>query len=244
MSLSVHNLKEHSPQLKCDKCSKTFMNAKILEDHVTKCKQSESKKLRCIVCKHTTDNEADMNRHYEEKHINNEEITFVESQPKSISVTNQPKPKHQIKCRNGPLCRYLKEDRCTFLHEEAGKESVPRREPQPRREDQQRRSSQPWREGQPRREDRQRRPSQPWREDQPRREDQQRRATHSWREDQPWREVQSRRREAAPRREAHRNTPNNMIKQCRFGSRCDKGVFCSFLHLAKDFLSLPAERRR
>ena len=274
MSLNVHKLKNHSQQFKCGKCSEAFSDKNLHEDHIKR-KHGEIKKIKCIVCEHTTDNEAELTKHYEQNHINGDEISVV---------GNKNKPKDQIKCKNGPTCRFLKADRCSFLHEEVDRqqhsrgakstshvqsrrEVLPSRETQRRgkgesvREDQLRRSNQSWREEHPRmeaqpwREDRSRmeyedrRPSQPWRQVQNRREPQPWREVQNRREAQPWREVQNRReaqpwRETQVRRDGQRSSPNYMTKQCKFGSRCDKGVFCTYLHLAKDFLSLPAERRR
>ena len=90
----------------------------------------------------------------------------------------QDRSRSEIKCKNGPRCSFLRDNRCLFLHDKQ-------------------------QHGQPRRDSRQ-----------------------------------------LPRSGAqNRNVSPSQMKPCKFGSRCDKGLSCEYLHLAKDFLPAKGGRK-
>ena len=57
-----------------------------------------TKEIKCIACEYSVKTEVELTKHYEEKHINNSK--------KKEKEAHQNK---NIKCKNGPNCRFLRE---------------------------------------------------------------------------------------------------------------------------------------
>ena len=225
MAKNVHMLKHHAPQFKCTKCDlkcndTTQLNAHIHENHT---KKTEETKIKCIVCDFASQSEPDLTKHYEEKHI---------TSSKSSSVSSN-KPNRKIRCKNGPSCRYLKEDRCTFLHDKP--------------------SEQPWQKLQPRKQ-------KPQQNVHSGRQTQQGAQPKSVCRNGPscmflkynkcnYDHSESRHQY----RPTHKQHPevsgqvqggmSSRLRPCKFGHKCDKGVDCGFLHLPSDFLPNVGRRR-
>ena len=235
MAHNVHMLKEHNDKVQCTSCEQTFNNKKSMEDHVSQHhkEKHQGNELSCIVCKYKTKTEAEMTKHYETKHI---------EKPESNKRTTSVKNNSEIKCKNGHSCKYNKDDRCNFFHEKP--------------------SEQPWQKVESKRQRTQQkvqsksqiqRPQGAGWQDNSRDGDHEKRECTNGPDCKYLREnrcsfshkkVRSQRQE---RRSVSRGGAHNQsgfpgqLKPCKFGARCDKGMFCGFLHLPKDFL--PAQGR-
>ena len=216
--------------------------------------------MKCIVCEYKALNETDITKHYEDVHLSSTE-------PMPEAKNNQ-----DIKCKNGPTCQYLRQNRCSFLHEESAEQPwervQPRRlrqsreNPQPRlaqsRQMPRREYRQEVRQPEPRRQERrQEQPGQgqgqvPFRSNfrlqQPRQEHprQEFRQQHPRQEDRQQQYPQSRpeTRQLSRGGDHTQGVSPGQVKPCKFGARCDRGILCQYLHMATDFLSLPTVRRR
>ena len=92
---------------------------------------------------------------------------------------NQNNKKQQDVCRNGYSCKYKKNNRCIFIHEEARKQHT----------------------------------------------NQSTRKTHS-------------------SSGQDKSESQSHLRPCKFGNRCNQGMSCDYLHLAKDFLPMKGGRRQ
>ena len=253
MSLNVHNLKEHPISYKCTQCGNTFKDKSLLYTHAlnTHTEKKNKETFKCIACKDTCESEAELTKHYEDKHI---------------TIKPRKEEAHKtVKCRNGQNCRYLKDNRCDFQHENT-RISQPRVETQSKKQS----SVHPRRE-QPRNEEKKREHTakeQPWRTVQPRRQhresnqekqqtsghklaaclngpsckflrDERCRFFHSQAQEQPRQHRQEERHPSG----LMRNAPPTQLRQCKWGAKCDKGRTCGFLHLATDFFPSQVGRR-
>ena len=152
-----------------------------------------------------------------------------------------------IKCKNGPSCRFFKEDRCNYQHEEPLKKQQRRK--------QQQSSEHPTGE-------------QPWQTVEPRRH---RRDTNQqttgarqlsdcrngpsckffknircnfYHSQTTLQAKQQRQERSHPGSGGQgRDVSSCQLKQCKWGTKCDKGRTCTFLHLATDFFPSQAGRR-
>ena len=247
MSLNVHNLKEHPTDFKCKQCGVKCNDKSLLDNHVetNHIKKTNIKQMKCIYCEHTVESEAELTKHYEEKHIT-----------KKHNKTKYSQQDAQTKCRNGPNCRYLKDNRCNYQHDEP-KRNQQRREPSSKHQSgEEKRREQPWQAVQPRRHHKESRqgtqlpgriggaqnlnacrngPSCKFLRDN--------RCSfyHS----------QAREQGRQPLKEARwprsggqqRYAPLGNLRQCKWGDRCDKGRNCDYLHLASDFFPLHSGRK-
>ena len=201
--------------------------------------------MKCILCEHTVESEAELTKHYEEKHIT-----------RKPNKSNDPQPGRKKKCQNGPNCRYLKGNRCSYQHDEPNR-NQPRKEPpskQQRREEP--RSEQPWQEVQPRRHHKELRQDRqlPVRTGSAQKlsacrngpsckflrdnrcsfyHSQAREQSRHYSQESRW-----------PRSDGQqRDASLGQLRQCKWGAKCDKERTCSFLHLPTDFFPSQGGRR-
>ena len=161
----------------------------------------------------------------------------------------------QEACKNGSKCRYHRENRCNFSHEESSQEKWEKVHPRrPRqfksnnnkvRQDPRPRSVQRQEPRQHMKESRQevREPRQKDRESKQDCRNGKSCIYHKYNKcnflhEQPSKAPQKRLGDDG----MHRG-PSDQLKQCKFGHKCDKGVRCGFLHLPSDFLPQQGRRR-
>ena len=120
----VHILKEHSFQ--CEECGEKYTRKATLDIHTT---TKHPKEMKCIVCEYKALNETEITKHYEDVHLS------------STEPVSEARNYQAIKCKSGPTCRYLRQDRCSFFHEESAEQ--PWERVQPRRLRQSRENPQP-----------------------------------------------------------------------------------------------------
>jgi hypothetical protein len=170
--------------------------------------------------------------------------------------------KQKEACKNGQHCKYLKENRCSYLHEEHN--TQPWKKVQSRRQGRKLQHHQEERQGPPRRQQvQQELPRRP----QFRQQQQEacRNGTrcsyhkenrcnffHPSSRSQFKESTQGRRKEAgrdithkqqAGVSDQHIDGMSSRLRPCKFGNKCDKGVNCGFLHLPSDFLPNLGGRR-
>jgi hypothetical protein len=79
--------------------------------------KSEENKFNCALCVHSEDTEQKLVKHLEVKHklvdmSNKRKTNQTNPNQRKLNQTGQT-------CQNGPCCRYLRENRCRYFHEEA-----------------------------------------------------------------------------------------------------------------------------
>ena len=101
----VHILKEH-PFI-CEECGDKYTKQSNLDIHI---KTKHFKEIKCIVCEFKGSDEHEITKHYEAVHLNTNDSEIEEIQ-KDIPA-----------CKNGPTCKYLKENRCNFAHDQSAEQ--------------------------------------------------------------------------------------------------------------------------
>ena len=208
--------------------------------------------MKCIVCEFKGRNEIDITKHYEEVHL-----STIEPEVEDVVIILEA-------CKNGPKCRYLKEKRCNFTHEETTDKQW--KQVQPKRPRQVRLQTQKSKQ-QPSQENRW--PRLQLRKEssdmvQPRhlpRESLQLRREPTQLRREPTQQCRNGnsciynkhnkcnflhvnpRQERLERHGEKQHGPSDPLRPCKFGSKCDMGVRCGFLHLPSDFLTYQGGRR-
>ena len=91
----------------CKECGDKYTRKETLYIHMT---IKHPKEMKCIVCDYKGLGESEITKHYEEVHL-------TTSEPPIESSNSQVE-----KFRNGPTCRYLKQNRCNFQHGEGAEQ--------------------------------------------------------------------------------------------------------------------------
>ena len=204
-------------QLQCNKCKDKFTEKKYLDAHVKSYHTVQEKLFKCIACKNVSRSETELNKHYEDKHINNSTST---------KDGNQLVKK---RFKNGPLCSYLKADRCSYLHDEPWKTALPKRQTIRARPPVQNQDS-----AQDKTECRNG-PSCGW--------NKYNKCSffHSSNRSNNINFVQKRNHVESDAQ--NQDASQIQLKQCKWGAKCHKGLSCGFLHTAADFQSFRERRR-
>ena len=198
--LEKHMEKEH--QTDCTKCHASFKNQDDYYNHANNCSQV-IEPLMCETCNIELISRAGLKRHTEkcQKKSSDSNTAFSEA------------------CTNGPDCRYFKEDRCHYQHDEP--------------------NNQPWERVQHRRQGRQNQRRQPFRQQQPQARQHSPRQhssrQHSSRQHSP---CQNSPRQNSPRQQLPRQKlprqqlPRQQLQECRNGPECIfwKHDRCNFAH--------------
>ena len=152
----------------------------------------------------------------------------------------------QEKCKNGSSCKWFKENRCLFGHNDQPWKTV-----KPRRQKQIFRNNQP-RQQQQGRQQQHGRQQQQVRQQNPQIKKGKEDCTNGpackfmketrchFKHKQNKHQTQQ---HHQPSNAQHQSGGLKQLKQCKFGRSCDKGRDCGFLHLPKDFLPLQSGRR-
>ena len=211
----ANNQSTRSRIFQCNKCKDNFNEKKYLDAHVNSYHKAQEKVIRCKVCQQTCKSEAELTKHYEDRHINN-----------GATVTDR-----NMKCRNGPSCSYLKANRCSFEH------AQPKRAEQWQTVQQKRHVTKPLHEKHHQASDGRinvckNGSSCGWHK--------YGKCNFFHNNDrQPLSE-----RSQTKSSDRHQDAPPIQQKQCRWGANCHKGMTCGFLHLAADFQIFQERRRK
>ena len=162
----------------------------------------------------------------------------------------------QDECRNGPSCSFLKNNKCNFKHTQPNE--LPWKKVERRRQGRQPQQGQQQRQGHHNQQG-QSRPQQPQNQVM---QQQKRKETIKCKNGprcsffrdsrclflhetpkQQYGQPRQDCRQQSRRGAQNKNVPAVQVKPCKFGSRCDKGMSCEYLHLAKDFLPVKGGRR-
>ena len=187
----------------------------------------------CKDCNISFGSREDYLEHLLEKHRNRENSS-------GTSKTNHVQETEE--CQNGPSCKWLKNNRCMYEHQEQPWKTVhtKKKRQQPKQQHQQKEPQQ--------------------QEKHPRRQTQQNKSecrngptciylkynkcSFAHKSARPQAGHGAREARQHPRSGAQQHGGSiTQLKQCKFGSRCDRGRNCGYLHLAKDFLPRNAGGR-
>ena len=140
----VHNKKKHSNKYKCQTCKKTFSDRCFLMEHmkdkhtitidlVEETPESQEEepregRVQCFICGHTDSSQADLDKHMQEKHIDKVQTLYCKkckftAKDNDHMKDHEAAPLHNksnpdTKCRNGADCRWFRQGRCNFGHED------------------------------------------------------------------------------------------------------------------------------
>ena len=218
----------------CNKCKKNFTNFG-LKRHMNSCQGKPE--FDCPECGQVFNSPVHVKSHYDSVHkwedvqarevckwwrkgnCNNKKCKYahVGHQNKNSSESQSTSRTRVPACRNGQNCDWMKKGRCSYFHINVGIQK-------------------PWSTVDRRQENgvQAREPN-----SFPRKRDDARQ--HS---KQHNRQQHRQGGGKQPRLDGqHQHEQSRQLKQCKFGDRCDKGMNCGFLHLAKDFLPLQSGRR-
>ena len=168
--------------------------------------------------------------------------------PKNYKKHNSGHDMNIEECRNGPSCKWLKEGHCNFEHKEQPWKKVQHRR-QRQATLQQSQKQQPRQQQQGKQHDRQ---QQQIRQTYPRQEQKKPACSNgpackflkenrcNFYHKQARHQMQHQRQSSGAWQQ---NAGSIQLRQCKFGSRCDKGRECGFLHLPTDFLQPHSGRR-
>ena len=219
---------ENNKKYKCLMCAEVFKDKKTFSEHKAK-HQSELDVITfnhvCKNCNLSFGTNDDYLEHLLQKH-----------RPQQTKAKNTELEDVQEieKCTNGPKCKYLKENRCNFGH-----------------------NQQPWKTVQPRKQHIKKIHNQTNSVQQKETRHQQLDACRNCPSCKYYKDKrcnffhkQSNQRDTRQnmRHQSKDNSPqgdvlSRPLRQCKYGNKCDKGMTCTFLHLPKDFFNQKGGKR-
>ena len=249
--LEKHMDKHHAGD--CSKCHTTFKSQEDIYKHANTCSEV-IEPFMCEKCNRELISKAGLEKHMER--------CQVEERPAKNNKTKQQPSKE--KCTNGPKCRFLKEDRCLFAHNERNQKHSDR--------DHKKNTQLNCHVCKEKFNNQQAKHNHKCIQHDKKSVQEKRKNTecnrgpscfrlaegscwfkHSSVPNRPGQQGQRsagsqgldsrKQRQGLDSRQDRRNDDSSQARPCRFGARCDRILSCGFLHLAKDFLSSQGGRR-
>ena len=258
---AIIEIEESENEHRCNACAVTFSSNKSLEKHMEDMHEVEN----CPKCKVSFKTKEDIYKHANDCSEVIEPFMCNKCNCELISKAGLKKHTkrcqgvvghdiNQDECKNGPSCWFLKHNKCNYKHSQPNEQ--PWQKVQHKRHGRQQGRQQLQQQGQQKQLGQQQQQSgrqQPW-------QDQSRSKSIpckngprcSFLRDNRCLFLHDKQQHGQPRPDSRqlsrsgaqkRNVSQSQVKPCKFGSRCDKGMRCEYLHLAKDFLPAKGGRR-